>query len=136
MVALFPATVTLNTLELGGVESVVVNRAASRLVVEHADLGPHAAFVDAPERRTQVVVRRRVHQDEPSPAKPGDSVTLAFSLAESAAPVRLRRFSVAAVVASVTHDATPSRAVLQTVTLVAWSADGVNDPITETAAPA
>lgn len=136
MVALFPASVTLNTLELPGVESVVVNRSASRLIVEHSDLGPHPAFIDAPERRTQVVVRRRVQQDEPSPAKPGDAVTVALSLAESAAPARLRRFSAACVVSSVTHDAAPGRAVIQVITLLAWSTDGVADPVTETTIPA
>jgi len=132
MVILSPPAVTLGTAELRSVESVLINRTPDRLVVEHTDLGPHAAFVDVPERRVTVTIRRRVQEDEPSPAKPGDSVALTLTTSESAAAGRARRISASAVVTHVTHDIGPSSAIIQTIVLIAFSTDGVPDPITET----
>jgi len=132
MVILQPASVALGTVELRSVESVLINRTPNRLVVEHADLGPHATFVDVPERRVTVTLRRRVQEDEPPPAKPGDSVTLSFTTSESAASARARRITANAVVTHVTHETGPHNAVTQTIVLIAFSTDGVADPVVET----
>lgn len=131
MVILSPPAVVIGTAELRSVESVLINRTPDRLVVEHTDLGPHAAFVDVPERRVTVTIRRRVREDEPSPAKPGDSVALSLTTSESAASGRARRITANAVVTHVTHDIGPNSAVVQTIVLIAFGTDGANDPITE-----
>lgn len=135
MVTLYPRSVTINTTELQAVESVVVSRTAARVIAEHSDLGPFPAFIDVPERRVTIAIRRAVHHDEPSPARPGDSVTITFRTAESAAAPRARQYTAAAVVTAVTHDVSPTRHVIQTITALAWSTDGAADPVTETTVP-
>lgn len=131
MVILTPSSVTLNGVELRFVDSVLINRTADRLIVEHTDQGPHVGFVDVPERRATITIRRRVQEDEPTPAKPGDSTTLALVTAESPSAGRGRRVSANAVVTSVTHDTAGTRAAIQTIVLIAFSTDGIADPVTE-----
>lgn len=134
MISLFPTSVTLGATELRCVESVAVNRTADKLIVDHSDLGPHVAFVDVPERRITIVVRRRVHEDEPTPAKPGDSVTLAFQTGETASPAKTRKVSASVIVTGLVHEHT-RRGLVQTITMIAWSTDGAADPITESVGP-
>ncbi len=131
MITLSPANVTLGNVELTHVDAVLLSRTADRLVVEHTDQGPHVGFVDVPERRSTFTIRRRVHEDEPAPAKPGDSLALAFTTAESAAAGRARRVSANVVVTSVINDLASRRAAIQTITAIAFSTDGVADPVTE-----
>lgn len=131
MVVLSTRTAMLGSTELRGVQSIVVNRTAGKVAVEHTDMGAHAGFVDVPERRTTVVLRRTVEQDEASPALPGDSVTFSFRVGESATPPRLRLVSTTVVVTSVTHEVFPGRSVIQTISMTGWSSDGIADPISE-----
>lgn len=131
MIVLAPANVTLGTVELTHVDSVLLSRGADRLVIEHTDQGPHVGFVDVTERRATFTIRRRVHDDEPAPAKPGDSLALALTTSESATLGRARRVSANVVVTSVINDTASRRAVIQTITAIAFSTDGINDPITE-----
>lgn len=131
MVILTPSAVTLGGVELRFVDAVLVNRSSDRLVVEHTDQGPHVGFVDVPERRVTITLRRRVQEDEPSPAKPGDSATLTLTTGESAAAGKGRRMTASVVVTGVTHDVGARRAVTQTIAMIAFSTDGIADPVTE-----
>ncbi|MFM9959326.1 MAG: hypothetical protein ACKVZJ_14810 [Phycisphaerales bacterium] len=131
MIILSPSNVTLGTVELTHVDSVLLSRTADRLVIEHTDQGSHVGFVDVPERRSTFTIRRRVQDDEAAPAKPGDSVALAFNTAESAAAGRARRISASVVVTSVINDLAARRSVIQTITAIAFSTDGIADPVTE-----
>lgn len=131
MVILNPSSVMLGGAALAGVESIAVNRTADKVVVEHSDLGPCVALVDVPERRVTIVLRRRVDQDEPPPARPGDSVALTFRSGESVAAASMRQYTANVVVTAVEHRIESARAVSQTITMIAWSTDGASEPVSE-----
>ena len=59
MLWLNPTEVHLLGVALDGVLAVSVDRFATRTAEERGDLGPHVVFVDAPEQRVSVRVRRR-----------------------------------------------------------------------------
>ena len=83
MIWLNPQTVTLGSTTLDEVSSVSIDENASRLVVEHQDDGPHVVFVDAPERKIVVKIRRRIVTDEVLAIDLGDSLALTLRTADA-----------------------------------------------------
>lgn len=134
MVVLHPASVTLLGRELAGVESVAVNRRArggAGHAEEWSDLGPHCVFVDVPEQRVTVSVRRVVTADEPTPARPGDAGTLQFRTGQSLGAARGRQYAAQVVVLAVRHEAGPPAGVRQRIEMQAVSSTGAADPLQE-----
>lgn len=132
MIVLNPQRVTFGSVELRHVVSVAVNRKAELLVVDYSDLGPHVAFVDAPRQRVTVTIVRSVVENELTSLEPGQSATLMFRTAPTAASPKSLQVSMTAVVATVEFDTTAKRGMEQTVTLVAVSEDGAAEPVTRT----
>jgi hypothetical protein len=130
MLILRPRVVSFGTALWEGVASVVVDREASRLVVEHDDAGPHALFADAPEQVTRVKLVQELGQEELGSPRPGQVETLAFSTAPGASDARCTRVVALCCVESVTHEVSIKRGTVRTITLIALSPDGVIDPIT------
>lgn len=131
MIWLNPQSVTLGSVALTDVNHVAVDRAASRLVIDHTDLGPHAGFVDVPEQRASVKLSREVRASEASPAKPGDQLTLSFRSSPSASGGAGRVVSASVVVTAVEHSFSPRGGLRQEISAIAVSSDGAADPITE-----
>lgn len=134
MIWLNPANVAFGDETLANVESVAVDRAASRLIVDHTDGGPHAVFADAPEQRVTVrVVRRLVAPETPEPT-PGEMGTLVFDASSNASSASVQRVTIGnAMVTSVTHTITRTGGARQNIDFVAVSSDGIVDPVQRSA---
>lgn len=125
------------TIPLPGVTHVAVDRRATRLVVEHGPLGPHAAFVDAPEQRVDLALTRRIQPGEPAHAalRPGAQGVLSFTARAATGDLGGAQVSAAVVLASVEHSIDAKRGFEQTIRMVGVSSDGLADPVTEGGAP-
>ncbi len=135
MIYLQPRRVTLAGQTLDHVSAVIIDRTADLLAVEHSDLGPHVAFVDVPQQRITVRIQRTPVADEPSTLAPGDSATLTLRTAPSPAAPDSRQLSATVVITGVEHDITARKGLIQTITAIAVSTTGAQDPITQTIVP-
>lgn len=134
MLWLNPTEVTLFGVELGGVSSVAVNRFATRTSEEHSDLGPHVVFVDAPEQRVTVKVRRRVDEVSAgvvSGITVGAMGELSMRVAASTSDRKGRRVRATVVVRGVDHGFSERDGFVQSISMTAVSSDGVADPVVE-----
>jgi len=109
---------------------VAVDRAATRLIEEWSDNGPHAVLVDAPEQRVTVRVVQEPSGDAPGAPLPGESGEFVVFTAPASGDTGRLRVSCEAVVTRVEHEVSLRRGSVRTVWLTAVSADGANDPIT------
>lgn len=134
MLWLNPTEVNLLGVALDGVLAISVDRFATRTAEERGDLGPHVVFVDAPEQRVSVRVRRRVG-DGSAPAVSGIGVgamgALSFRVAGSVGDRQGRRVSATVVVRGVDHDFSERDGFVQSISMTAVSSDGAADPILE-----
>ena len=130
MLTINPRSVTLLGHALEGVASIATDRTAERLVVERGEGGPHATFVDAPQVRVRIVIRRTVESDELGLFRPGDEGSLRYRAGMHGSLAREVEASATVVVASVTHGAGSSaRAIEQRIEVIAVSVDGAADPV-------
>ncbi|RNC80449.1 MAG: hypothetical protein ED559_01150 [Phycisphaera sp.] len=112
-----------------GVESIAIDRIASREVVEVGDLGPHVVFADVPEQRVSVKVTRKIERSELGSVAPGDEGELQFRAGFGRTDAGWLNVTVGVVVTRVDHDFNRN-GVLRVVTMVAVSPNGVTDPVT------
>lgn len=129
-----PTLVTFGDLRLDGVAAITIDRTASREILDFSDLGPHAAFADVPEMRTQIRITRRLERAEFTSPLPGDQAELAFTAASGTHDADRRRIRATCVLIAARHEiteaATDRISARQTLVLMAVSADGAADPIT------
>ena len=134
MLWLNPTAVSLFGAALGGVSSVAVDRFATRTAEERGDLGPHVVFVDAPEQRVTVRVRRRVDEASAgavSGVVVGSMGELSFRVAASIGDRKGRVVRATVVVRGVDHEFSERDGFVQTISMTAVSSDGAADPIVE-----
>lgn len=124
---------------------IAIDRAPARLAENWSDLGPYQVFADAPEQRITIRIVRRLTRDQPPPPPLGTMAQLRFATSPSASDAGRRLIEATAVLIEVDHQLpgdgdppsrTRARSASQTLTLVAISGDGADDPIVITAAPA
>jgi hypothetical protein len=127
MLILNPNRVKFGSLRFHSVLAVAIDRSASRELVEHSDLGPHAVFSDAPQQRTRIRVVQELTGTDLAEPGPGDSGELSFFASVGSSEARRVEVSAQCVVLRVEHDLrrTPTR----TMTFEAVSADGQAEPI-------
>ena len=131
MLILMPTGVSFANVSWVNVRIVAVTRAAVRAVVEHADAGPHAAFVDVPAQRTRITVTSELGANDLAPPLLGTSGTLLVRLARAGADAGLRELRATAVVTAVSYRMNGNTAE-RIVEFEAVSADGAADPLTLT----
>ena len=140
MLALNPDVVRFEQWVWEDVAAAAISRAASKRVEDWGDLGPHSAFVDAPELRTTVRVTRRMSGDDGELPVVGTLGTLVFYVTPGATDALRRRVQVRCVLTSVRTEVTgvrPGRRTqgpgvdggIQTLTFVAVSVNGQADPL-------
>lgn len=129
MLLLNPETVKFGSATWQDVFAVLVDRAAERSTLEWSDTGPYAVFADVPEQRITVRVSRRILRDVAFTPRPGESAELVVYASPTAGDASRRRVRTTCVVTHVAHELSSQRGAVQTVTLVAISADGASDPI-------
>ncbi|MBN4052713.1 hypothetical protein JYU07_00355 [Roseiflexus sp. AH-315-K22] len=115
------------------VTAVIVDRQATREVVEWSDLGPHVVLADVAEQRVEIRVVQNVSGvrdgesiDAPSPGELGE---LVFHTSPTAGAGGRKRIAVQVVVLRVEHELSLRRGAVRTVRFVAVSSDGVVDPL-------
>lgn len=137
MIALHPSEVRISqagggsSAALEDVSAIAIDRVAERLALEWTDLGPHVAFVDAPEVRVSVRLWRSPREDEADAEallRPGSLLNVSFRAARGASDAGARRVFVSAVVTEARHEV-GRRGVTQRVTMVAISSAGTDDPV-------
>lgn len=133
MIWLNPQHVTLGGVQLDEVRHVAVEEKSDALLVEFNQAGPHAAFVDVPERRTIVKVRRRVLGNENLGLSVGSLMTLVMRTAPSgsdgSAGVEL---TASVVLTSVSYKVDRRDGAEQVIEGVAQSVDGATPPVSVT----
>ena len=130
-----PNEATLAGMALGSVRAVYVDRRTARSALEWSDAGPEVVFADAPEQRVDVTIVREADGAglgfAPALA-PGATGLLSFVASPNGSDANRVRVEANVVVLSVEHALRLERASQQTVRCVAVSADGAQDPVTET----
>jgi hypothetical protein len=126
MIIIRPDRVTFDGQEWPGVARLAVDRLAPGFVREYDESGPYPTFADAPEQLVRIRLTQAIDQTQLGSPRPGDLGQLRVEL--GAADEQRRLVRIDAVVESVTHDITP-RAATRTVSLVAVSDAGDEDPV-------
>lgn len=127
-----PNQVSFGSSTWADIERVAIDRVTTRAAREWSDEGPFLVFADAPEQLVRARVTQRLDRTTLSSPLPGEKAELRVELGATDAHRRLVRFQ--AVVESVTHDIAGARA-LRSITLLAVSYDGHDDPVTVSDAP-
>lgn len=131
MIWLNPQTVTLGSTTLDEVSSVSIDENAARLVVEHQDGGPHVVFVDVPEQKIVVKIRRRVVTDEVLELDLGESLALTMRTAQSGGDgLDGVQVTATVVITDLAYDVDRKRGAELIITAIAVSSDGATDPVT------
>lgn len=128
MLVLAPESVAFEGEAWSGVESIAVDRVASKQVAEVGDLGPHVVFADVPEQRVDVKVTRRIERSELETVRPGDEGTLTFRAGFGRTDAGWSLVTIGVVVTRVAHVFDRS-GVKRVVTMVGVSLDGSADPV-------
>ncbi len=130
MIWLNPKDVSLGAVSLGEVRHVTVEEKAERFVVEFGDAGPHAQFVDAPERRVTVKLRRRVLGNENLALAVGDALAFEMRTAPTGSDGPGVRVSAEVVISSIVYKVDRNDGAEQLIEAVALSTDGAAAPVT------
>ena len=132
MLYLHTTSVTLGSIPLPGVESVAVARKAKAVITDFTDDGPHPTFADVPERLTTLTIKRLVPEpdDAFTQVALGNELDLAFHAARTPDAPYALRVSARIVITGVESSVTGERGCAQTITAVAVSTDGDDDPLT------
>jgi hypothetical protein len=109
---------------------VAIDRRSTRLALAWSDNGPHPTFADAPEQQTLIQVVMDVEREDLDAPRPGDQGTLTFVTSPTASDASRRRLTTTAVITNVTHELSLKRGSIRTISLIALSPDGSDDPIT------
>ncbi len=131
MLIVNPDEVVFAGRSLDEVRQVVIDRRAAREIVEFGDLGAHAVFCDVPEVRVEVRIRRELLRDAPSGPAPGELGELRIRTAPTGGDAIGDTIVCQAVVTRITHDLRAAGGAVQTLVLLAISADGIADPVQE-----
>jgi len=137
MLWLNPTEVTLGGRRLEQVRAISMDQRATRLAVEHSDLGPHAVFVDAAERRTTLRIVRTGSADggfDGASIGLGEQASLSFRTAAGASDAGAGVVAATVVVVGVEHEWDDRRGGVQTIALEAVSMDGATAPVTRSEA--
>ncbi|MEL6798070.1 MAG: hypothetical protein AAFO89_14780 [Planctomycetota bacterium] len=129
MLVLRPELVELDGAAWAGVESIAVERSASRELIEFGDVGPYASFVDVPRRKVTVRVTRAADEGLADELELGEERSVSFVAAFGGTDRGRVRATVGCVVTRVSYESKPS-GVKQVVTLAGVSPDGgAGDPV-------
>lgn len=130
MLLLNPRLVQFGPHAWDDVAAVTIDRAAARLAEEWGDLGPHAAFADVPELRTTIRIVQELLRDDLDAPLPGTQDELTLHTSPAWADGGRRKLTARAIITRIEHEVSLKRGAIRTITLLAISEDGADDPIT------
>jgi hypothetical protein len=133
MIVLNPGTVRFGSFVWEDVLVVAADRVATRVIEEHDDLGPFAAFVDLAEQSVYVRVQRSIAADDVEAPALGTAGTLVVFAAPPADDRRRRRVKISCVVvgikAEVGTGGSGGRGPTQTILFRGVAGAGGTDPV-------
>ncbi|HMN40461.1 MAG TPA: hypothetical protein PKE29_06410 [Phycisphaerales bacterium] len=130
MIVLRPEIVRFESFAWEDVLLVAVERVGTRIVEEHGDAGPHAAFVDVPEQSIHIRVQRAIGVDDLDDPALGTAGVLVFYGAPPADDRRRQRITIACVVVGIRSEpGAGGRPPAKTIAFRAVSSGG-SDPVT------
>lgn len=129
MIWLNPTNVSLDTVTLEEVRAVAVDQKHDKLIAEYTDNGPHPAFVDVPERRAVIKLRRRILGNENLPIAVGDQRTFQMRTAPSGTSAPGVVLTASVVITAIGYKLERHDGAEQTIDLIAVSSDGAADPV-------
>lgn len=132
MLLLNPRLVTFNTVRWDDIALVAIDRAAGREVVEWSDLGPHVVLADVPEQRIEIRIIQELTRDDITIPHPGDAGELVLHTSPASTDAGRKEISARAVILRVQHELSLKRGATRTITLIAISPDGADDPFSIT----
>ena len=100
---LHPRSVNFGDLVLDGVVALVIDRIATREIVEFDEAGPHAAFADVSEVRTVITLTRRLNHATLDTPMPGMLAELSFTSASGSHDAGRARVRAMAVLRETRH---------------------------------
>lgn len=134
MLALRPRGVRVMGVALDDVESIAIERRATRVAEEWTDAGPHVAFVDVAEQRVSATIVRAPAGDAADLFRPGQQGTVEFEASANLSGGHrggARRFIATGVVVETSFGAHGEKGARQRIALTLVSADGLSDPLME-----
>ena len=132
MLILNPEIVRFESHAWDDVAAVAIDRAAKRLIEDHSDEGPFAAFADVPEQTVTIRVQRRLAGDDADDPALGASGELVFYLARPGADQSRKRFTITCAVTAIRCDLPAAgKPATKTISFIAHS-EGGSDPVTTT----
>lgn len=140
MLLLTPTTVRFDDLIWHDCSAIAIDREAARVIEDWGDDGPHAAFVDLPERRLRIKLTRELSRSEPGNelgAAVGRLSWLSVHTANAGSDAGRQRLRIRCVLAgvstSIIHPSGPRGAppsARQVITFIGVSPDGgAADPV-------
>lgn len=130
MLILHPEIVRFDSHAWEDVAAIAIDRSAKRLIEDHADAGPFAAFVDVPEQSITIRVQRTLATTDAADPALGDAGDLVFLLAAPGSELDRKRITIRCAVTSIRIDLpTGTRPATKTIEFRAFKEDG-SDPIT------
>jgi len=133
MLLLNPRLVTFASSRWDDIALIAINREAHKEIVEWSDLGPHVVLADVPEQRIEIKVIQELARDDITVPHPGDSGELSFHTSPTSTDAGRKKITTEAVILRVDHELSLKRGALRTITLIAISQDGADDPLSITA---
>lgn len=107
MLILSPKDVRFGSRRYDDVELIVLERLAIKTVREATDAGPFPAFVDVPQQRAVIRVRRRLVQEDVEPAILGATGEISFRIGPHGTDVIGTRVAMSAVLIGARLDLSP-----------------------------
>jgi hypothetical protein len=132
MLLLNPRLVTFASARWDDVALIAIDREAHKEIVEWSDNGPHVVLADVPEQRIQIKVLQEIIRDDVTVPHPGDAGELTFHTSPTSSDAGRKQISTQAVILRVEHELSLKRGALRTITLIAVSENGADDPFSIT----
>lgn len=133
MLLLNPRLVTFASSRWDDIALIAIDRKAHKEIVEWSDLGPHVVLADVPEQRIEIKVIQELARDDITVPHPGDFGELTFHTSPTSTDAGRKKITTQAVILRVEHELSLKRGALRTITLIAISQDGADDPLSITA---
>ena len=129
MLILNPEIVRFESHAWDDVAAIAIDRAAKRLVEDHGDEGPFAAFADVPEQTLTIRVQRRLSGDDVDDPALGAFGQLVFYKARAGADNSRKRITINCVVTAIRCDLPAAgKPATNTISFIAAGA-GASDPV-------
>jgi hypothetical protein len=129
MLILNPDIVRFESHAWDDVAVIAVERSAKRLIEEHSDAGPFAAFVDVPEQSITIRIQRTLAATDADDPALGDAGDLVFYLSAPGDDRERTRYTIRCAVMAIRIDLpTGAKPATKTIEFRAFAADG-SDPI-------